>query len=407
MSTLHKVLSNNKTLLGDQYQNLGKSTGSFLYKKRIFLAYNEKKNEFDVVTLNVIQIFLRNVFGFYKSTRLAVVANAWDGYKIDNEKLPKELDALDQKLHSAWKRKYPKAAFPTYAIFLATDSSQNPRIIAGADIHTDDILHKVFGRTINQHYKPGDLVIVEGVRAGIVTTKRQGATQHIKESVLLQGWEPEGFEKSTVFDKTIKEVVNPMEQTWVKLRAAVPKDDNFSDQDLIPLEQAIKEFSEAMGQAYAHNYSNAQERENQLSADREFLRKSYAKLKDKSFPQGEKATRGQMWLAIIAQGILLKVSDKTEKAKYDHVTKKGWKDAVKRGGIRNASLADQIENALKSGRRVMLTAGALHLINGGPKENMDRILALFQKYSTVLVTNRKFFQQHAFVNGHLREIPAI
>jgi hypothetical protein len=65
---LSDCLVKNSSILGPHCTNLGKNTGSFfLGHRKILLSYTDK-NGWEVLKLNIFQIFLRNVLGAYKST---------------------------------------------------------------------------------------------------------------------------------------------------------------------------------------------------------------------------------------------------------------------------------------------------------------------------------------------------
>jgi hypothetical protein len=181
---LLQCLQNNQALVGHDCRHLGKfiRTGWLGYHK-IFLGY-DKKEGWGLVKLNLFQLFLRQVCGFYKhTTRLSHVTKKWHTCIVTHHP---QVDACQARIQTQWNKKY--------CIALGNAGLGSAQVICFAENHLDKAFKAGAAHVIDTHYKEGDLILVEGTRVGEIKEAKRLISQRFKGNYSVQGWEPPNLE---------------------------------------------------------------------------------------------------------------------------------------------------------------------------------------------------------------------
>lgn len=207
---LNESLSKNRNLLCPNCKNLGRSKGSFLWRRKILLSHTTKSG-WKIRQLNLVQLFLRNQFGAYQSTHLNHVAT-----KIGAIKITSRNEACISRIQSLWAKKN--------IIGLGNANLSNATVICFPEDHTDIAYQANTCRFINAHYQSGDIILIEGKKAGDSLDFCPDKLRNLKKGSVIQGWEPEdlkidAFEKHNLIEdeilKPMKDIVglicNPIE----------------------------------------------------------------------------------------------------------------------------------------------------------------------------------------------------
>ena len=182
-SPISDCLSKNQELLGSSYNRLGRLTSCTWFGRKIFLSFDQKTG-WSVVTLGLVQRFLRNCFGFYKSTRLETVFHAWkDLTRTSSYKNPE----LKKRLESYWYT--AQRFFATWGNSKASEAA----VFCFPERHTDKEYRKAVNNFINNHYREGDIVLTEGEKAGCF--KRNQQVKYLDPAIPVAGWEPDNYEE--------------------------------------------------------------------------------------------------------------------------------------------------------------------------------------------------------------------
>lgn len=139
-------------------------------------------------------------------------------------------DLLDLRLKELWENKYPHKPFPHYWFAFGNANLENARIICLTEFHNLPLDQMAIGNFINTHYRPGDVILVEALAAGVETqAKNHRRTQFVHPYCPVQGWEPEDFDE--LHDQIMgeqKKAFNTLEKSLLHLMLI----------DLLPQDQA-------------------------------------------------------------------------------------------------------------------------------------------------------------------------
>src|SRR5262249_31185114 len=144
---LTNILNKYSNILGNDYQNLGKTVGSGLRRRKILLSYNYKKG-FDVIKLNILQLFLRKIFGFYSNTHLENVINKWVCIRRKDQW---NNPLFDHRIQDIWKKTYTHKGLPSYSMILENKLAlgstplEEMQVFCFAENHCDKVMSKEIG----------------------------------------------------------------------------------------------------------------------------------------------------------------------------------------------------------------------------------------------------------------------
>jgi hypothetical protein len=177
------------TFLENNTKQLGKFIRKgFCYQKK-FLSYNDK-GQWQLLTLGLLDILRRNIFGYYKETHLKHIAREWNQLTLRDNFCPK----IRERLAHLWSKTYPKESYPPFAYFLGNSSLKDAQVIGIGLLHTDPTNAYMTGKILSEYYRSGDVILVEGVDADVsLNAKQVPMTTLIDKPVTVHGWEPVGY----------------------------------------------------------------------------------------------------------------------------------------------------------------------------------------------------------------------
>lgn len=145
---LTECLVKHNSLIGPVCNGLGKSRGSFFGRTKVMLSFSDKKG-WNILKLNLCQLFLRKVFGAYSSTHLNRVTK-----KINEIDLAPNEAACQARIQTLWTKKK--------VIGKGNTNLSDAKVICFAETHDDLSFRATIAQTVNAMYRPGDIVLVEG-----------------------------------------------------------------------------------------------------------------------------------------------------------------------------------------------------------------------------------------------------
>jgi hypothetical protein len=341
---LAESLEQHKTLLGPNFEILGKSTGCGLCGRRIaFLSYSVETG-WAVVQLNSLQLFLRTYFGCYASTHFECIAKAWSkdvtGVYVNN--------ALDNRILSIWQKKH--------MVSYGNCDPQNAELICFGEKHTATLWRKANWLAIKQLYKPGDLILIEGLKS---------QTKITYHDLPVQGWEPVASLKLPTFIK---------HQQWVDRLVKLNKKS-----------ESIKGSSNPLTKSKATQLVNKF-----LEVNSYFKGDSINSKVVNSLLSNNSHTLAEIVWYLSLQ--LLKNSP--EKIRYQQpFSQKELKKMNQAFAKRNESLCEEIELGRREGRRVIVLAGCGHFFQFPNNGNIDKVKETLKKYRFASFIKQKFFEK--------------
>ena len=173
-----------REICGNNYENLGKTVGSYFWKKKILLSYDANTG-WNVIQLNYISILLRKL-GFFKSTHLKTI--------VEEIKVTADCynPILNKKIKALWKKIHPEEAFPrSYYVILGNSDPHEAEIKLFCEEPTNQIDREATGKKINKYYKSGDTILAESCPAGKTSTaKKHRQTEYVNPEYFIEGWNP-------------------------------------------------------------------------------------------------------------------------------------------------------------------------------------------------------------------------
>ncbi len=381
---LSKCLESNKLILGQKCENLGKATGSCFFPRKVFLSYSEKEG-WQVVILNIIQLFLRKVFGAYQSTHLNPIAERVS--KIESSDGVRDCKS---RIQTVWAQKN--------LVRLGNAPLSSAQIIGFPEEHFDRLYQTSVAPLINALYKEGDVILVEGREAGKAGERSaHKATEDLKEDCVIMGWEPQNF----------KELHGAFRKSEAKY------------QELLACGDYLKTHFSVEGSLTTSQITDLRLKVNELVGKIEKLNEYYQStdpcvLEAKSFlcDLFEKLTNGTLF-ADNPMGVFstwtFKILSRLEKeaplAMHTNMTPEERKEVFKTVPIRNASLVAEIDKYLNMGKRVFVIAGAAHLLRYPSIYGVEEVRDILQKNQFALVAKKDLFAGISKFNSDLKPLP--
>lgn len=383
MENLHQTFTDNKVLLGPNWENLGQTVGKGLTQKKILLSYSSSEKQWNIVKLNLFQQFIRKFFGFYKDTHLKHVIQFWRNHKVGKKNFDQ---VLDRKLIDLWQKTYPKKKLPSFAHYYSNQkdiSLNNVELFLFGEKHTKTSHSKFIGEVINQYYRPGDLILVEQRGDKPISVKTCGQLKYVRRRCLVKGWDPL-TRKDEIFEvtKPVK-LARKIQQSCRNFLDQFPRKGKFSPKDLNNIEKAIDPFIKEIEPHFGFFFDKTQEKEQ--------IRSELRKIKN-LVHQGSVKNSEQLKNEILQA--LKPLHAKANKMKYHYMTREGVKIVDETVGMRNAALAKAIQENCKPGRRVFVIAGALHLCisntrNRKLQTNIGLVKEAIKRHNFILATPKK------------------
>lgn len=308
-------------------------------------------------------------FGCYRSTHLKVMANRW-------ALLPENVknEQLNERIKEIWDKAHPHQIFPENFCF-GNSTPKRAQLFCFAEDHTNMTFRKFIGETIDKHYRPGDIILVEGVDAGTSIKTKLTAADRVTKATSAMGWDQEVLQNGTFPEyeekyKRLTTVVMEIEHRINKNKIYYNK---THDADIKRMTDAYEEFA------------------TYVIADPAELarRKGIIKELIDDFKNG-KFNESVFVFTFLELSRELEVKG-NQGAKYRHETAVDRRLLKKTFQPRNVSLCKEIDKHTKQGRRVFLIAGAAHLISLNKDFPIADVKKCINKKPFVLFTPKQLF----------------
>lgn len=401
MVTLRQVLNQNSNTLGTQYENLGTSRGRFLNKNKLLLSYN-KDTGWNLVQLNIFQLFLRKVFGFYKETHLKRICEEWTFTSEEMAETP-----FEEKIKAIWNRAYPNKPMPNPVYFqkFGNTNLSAADIYCYGEVHTDDTMRKKIGEDINNRYRPGDIILVEGLEAGKIVKAKDGpqTQKYLNPDFDVQGWEPENFEDLIApFTAHHKVMLKKLTDTYDSIVKAIPSSNDYTSAELDHLKAQLPIFVQSykeLCEYFNHDKENLPQGEMVFNYFSEVFEIQKLKFDSKI----------DVFKYVIAK-FLSKLEKKQTRALYAYHNPEGVTAALASIKPRNATLCQEIEKCREQGKRIFLIGGYAHFLHtkSNKEEGVDEFQDTLKKHKFTLFISRKSVEEDNLIarNKGLTPLPS-
>jgi hypothetical protein len=182
---------------------MGSCSKTLLFPKKNFLSVNKSREthiqEWSIRTLNIVQVVLRNFFGGYKDTHLKTITTAWNHYQSTHGNV---CPSLSKKIDELWAKKHKTSLLEESSqVFMFGNSLPIDAAIIGiCQLHSDPDEAKFTSKIIQENYREGDIVLVEGIDADrSVCPNEVPQTWNFPKNAEIHGWEPVGFQALSDF----------------------------------------------------------------------------------------------------------------------------------------------------------------------------------------------------------------
>lgn len=381
---LTDCLTKNRDLLGSNCENLGKTKHSCSsWNSKTLLSY---KNGWKVLELNRFQLFLRKIFGAYKSTHLNHITE--NIFKLKEIEITEKTKTCQEKIVALWAKKN--------LIGLGNSNLSESTVIGVAEDHTDECFRAAVAYLFNARFnlkqedgnQKGDIILVEGLEVGKEKKREDHCqTKYLKSECMVRGWEPKNFESlnGSSFKKSEEKYEELVK--GIKHFEDIKTKKDFTEAELAALKIKLDEFVEKINNLNKYYKSKS---EKVLNAGK-ILEYSFEKLKNKML-SSEIEKQGLVLYAVIIN-ILQELEKNQEKALHKNMTHKEKQQIMKAIKKRNASLIAEINKYREEGHRVFIFAGASHLLQfPKPYRSCKAVKECLHKNKFTIVTKRQFFK---------------
>lgn len=371
-----ECLENNMHILGTGASRLGKIQKSGflgLGSYKLMLSHNAETG-WSVAKLNIFQLFFRKLFGAMLSThghlihkQLHDIIKMGTGAEVFN----------NARVNEIWQKRFFKGVGNA-------DVGQS-NLFVFPEEHTDYVYRKTVGKFISDHYRKGDVILVEGQKAS-KTKKAQDheQTRHVTVDAQVQGWEPENFDEYIPASmKRNSEKAKEIGTLFLWIAGKVPTKINNQDKDLKEFYQALPEFIEKYHELAAY-FQVA----NPVTVDD--IKKAFKKVFEKGLDNPS---------AVLKMLLLMQLRPLEEKSAETRFTNITAAELVKmKAGIipRNKTLCKLIEKTRAAGNRVFVIAGEAHILRQPWREDAPythEIKDTMRKHSYVVLSHRARFER--------------
>lgn len=331
-TSLEDCLSTNTKVLGENYSQLGTTIKSGWFSRKVFLSFDPKKG-WNVVKLGWLQLFLRKFLGFYKSTHLTNIIRAWKEYRKAH--VAYKNTALKNRIHAL--------VFPPKKFLSSWGNvdSIEANVFVFPETHTHKNYRKIVNQYINDHYREGDVVLVEGVVAG--KAKRNQQVKDLKEGIQVFGWDHPHFK-----DLANLAVLSKHQHMLAKMERLIT--------ELQSKKYDFACFGTMLGKITSEIQKLASYFEPTMSSSdiEAWVKAFYEKSKGADDPRG-------LFQALVLMAVR-SFEKNQEKAFYNHFSSEDVKKVFKSIQLRNQSLVGEIQKYRALGKRVFVIAGSSHLL---------------------------------------------
>lgn len=333
------------------------------------LAYDAHKENWQIVKLNIVQLFIRKVLGLYKSTHLSSIV---EGYNKQKNLYRNTL--LEQRLADIWRRTYPNSQnnLSSPFVILGNTTPDKAQIFCFPEEHHDRTgLRQRYGEVINRYYRPGDIILVEGWESHKPATKAgqiSDMLQHVNPDYPVRGWEPENY----------ADIMTKVMPSYPKFKQMSDHISNVEYINRMAKKPANKEELNQLLKGYREIASYFIKDSNAVDNLTKQIEKFYETCDEVSF----RYAMNKM-VALLHGNVNKKLFNL-----------KGYSDIYKTILDRNMSLCKEIDKHARPGVRVFIPAGAAHFLNM-PSYNTEKdviqIKSTLKKYPYVVFADRKLF----------------
>jgi hypothetical protein len=401
MNSLEKALQDYTNILGQDYENLGKTQGSCcLFRKKNLLSYDVKKG-WDVVQLGWIELFLRKL-GFFKSTHLKNVAREWATLKATTDYSNK---TLNKHIKNLWKKTYPQQNYPSYFVALGNTAPKQASVKLFCEEHGDLQLRQAFGKKINKTHKSNDSILVESMsceKKGMAWDCLQ--TNFVIWNFGIQGWEPSNIETSLTegLGPQHKKLKNFDDVACVFTTACfVPLFKKKFDLEDLKIIQSQLEF---FIQSYLEISDLIYDKIEKKSATQHIIneiKSPFASIENALEKGSEKDALGRLHLfnesILKIYGDILKLEEKNYSR---NLSDENFNMILKTHYPRNVSLSEQIDLHAKDDRTVFAIMGVCHALKQKIEalkeiiKGVDYLHSSLKKHKFVIYVKREFYEKN-------------
>lgn len=442
MNKLSSCLKVNNQILGPDCANLGKSTGSFLCRRKIMLSYTNERG-WEVLRLNIVQLFLR-FLGFYKHTQLNFIAQkinnlatsskAFEASKkiYDNLKSSDDLDDINkiippfivtklneveiyddiQSCVSRIRKIWTKSnTLSNNVIALGNTNILQAEIIGFAESHLNESFIASAVQIINTLYREGDIILLEALKAGEVIN----SYRNLNTNCIIRGWEPENIEmachkRSKQIEKQLLDGLDGVTNVMMELDIYKEVKRNQESEEVLsseesevewewdleknPLSEAEldlleKQLETSIQKIHELNKYYRSDSPEVLQAD-EILRKIFKQVKEGT---GIRSVLNALGCLSLIQSFIYTTFGIDKKAFYKNMTEDDIKEIDETIKKRNASLVAEIKKHSKKGKKVFVVAGASHLLNFPDQINCDEVKKTLHEHKFIIITAKNLYDR--------------
>jgi len=413
MSAINEF-SSNLSYLNANLQSLGKYSRKGLFWSKSFLSY-DKNGDWKVLQLNIIQVIARKLFGCYKETRLEKVIFGWNDYQAVHGNVCPE---LSEKLGSLWAKTHPKQILlPSPEVFSFGNAKlKDAEVIGICELFSDPDNSKFCGKILSEHYRDGDVILVEGVDANTkIAAKQVQQTMFLSKPAEIYGWEPVGFKElsEAVFESTIS-IENQFQSSSaiiLKLLCNVnflanPNEFKFNNSavDALGLNTIEKaKLWEDLLNSSVKNFLNSLDKINERFADNnqttsEIIQSNITpnsppadfKTNYHNFLQTSKDKADCYLLISSLKDVHNQYSKLLQKKKYSSMWSVAQNNFFKNTwGVRQESLCNEVSQNRELKKRVFVCAGAAHFFPNKGKNSSEVIATISEHKFTLIISNIK------------------
>lgn len=368
---LNECLDKYRSEIGEHCENLGKSSGPWGLGKKCYLSY-KKGQRWEVVKLNVLQRFLRFTLLFYKETHINLV-----GRKIARLKIEADHDCLDL-IVSKWSRKN--------LIFQGNSDIKRAKIIGLPENHLKPIYNAATARIIKKLYQPGDIILIEGWKAGNKITARKAGmhmTAFLPEDLIVRGWEPQNLEELIKVPNASKEKYKILLSYLDVLKTINIRE--YSDDEINSYESLKNEIIAKISEL---NLFYKSKNKWVLNAA-DYINAVFLDFKE---------TKKPLKFLVGIMDVFIILEERHRKAFYQNIS---WEEKIEISNnmkARNDSLNAQITKYRNKGKRVFVCAGASHLLHFEKNDNCKEVRELLVKDAYCHVVYRAGYSRKTIVS---------
>lgn len=400
-TSIQACIAQNAEIIGKNFESVGKSVP--WHGRKVYLSYNTH-NGWEVLQLNIFQRFLRATGFFYRDSHLKHIQAAWKNEKIHDASLKKQ-HPLNQIIKTLWNKHY-------YLIARGNSHPEKAKIFCFGEAHGDYRFRKTIANFIDENYKVGDIILVEGCPVGEISLKNKW-TRYLKgKDYIVQGWEPThvNLGKFFLFEATEKtsERIDELGELLADIKTACPENDICTKEELnklkVPFDAFIAEYPSLAEYFLVPN--------NEIQVKVKILKRVFSDLE-----AGELSGQELYGLALI---VLQDFANNYEKVLYHHRQlldqlhdqnlEKLYEEFEEHNKERNKVMCEEIDKGLNAGKKVFVIGGEAHFLtqNAARIKHLAATKSFLKKHPHLIISKRAHCYAETLkiteLNSHIREI---